>query len=205
VTSSRASFAPHRERCLGPEGCGIFPGSVTIDPLSRPAPLPHEVDSCQLRGPGCHGRAAQIPSGILRLVVDDECPSSCRRTRFPGLARRRWPQHGLVGGCYTRACQGPDGPDERGGQVRDAAHRADQPRDYRKTDCHGKCNCYYNSAVESFLKLLKTKLVWRKNWQIRREVGVGPFEYINGFYNPRRRLSDWLEITRGLRAEDCMT
>ena len=53
----------------------------------------------------------------------------------------------------------------------------------------GKENCYDNSAVESFFKSLKAELVWRRNWQTRREVEVALFEYINGFYNPRRRHS----------------
>ena len=45
------------------------------------------------------------------------------------------------------------------------------------------------SAVESFFKSLKAKLVWRKNWQARREVEVALFESINRFRNPRRRHS----------------
>ena len=45
------------------------------------------------------------------------------------------------------------------------------------------------SAVESFFKSLKAELVWRRNWQTRREVEIAVFEYINGFYNPRRRHS----------------
>ena len=53
----------------------------------------------------------------------------------------------------------------------------------------GKCNCYDNSAVESFFKSLKAELVWRRTWQTRREVEVALFEYINGFYNPRRKHS----------------
>jgi putative transposase len=68
----------------------------------------------------------------------------------------------------------------------------------------GKGNCYDNSApsrqiwlcqiacwatVESFFKSLKAELVWRHNWQTRREVEVALFEYINGFYNPRRKHS----------------
>ena len=53
----------------------------------------------------------------------------------------------------------------------------------------GKGNCYDNSAVESFFKSLKAELVWRSNWQTRREVVVALFECINGFYNPRRRHS----------------
>ncbi len=43
----------------------------------------------------------------------------------------------------------------------------------------GKGNCYANSAVESFSKSLRAELVWRRNWQIRREVEVALFEYIN--------------------------
>jgi putative transposase len=50
-------------------------------------------------------------------------------------------------------------------------------------------NCYDNAAVESFFKSLKAEMVWRRNWQTRREVEVALFEYINGFYNPRRRHS----------------
>lgn len=53
----------------------------------------------------------------------------------------------------------------------------------------GKGNCYDNSAVESFFKSLKAEMVWRRNWQTRREVEVALCEYINGFYNPRRRHS----------------
>lgn len=52
-----------------------------------------------------------------------------------------------------------------------------------------KGNCYDNSAVESFLKSLKAELVWRRNWLTRREVEAALFQYINGFYNPRRRHS----------------
>ncbi len=53
----------------------------------------------------------------------------------------------------------------------------------------GKGNCYDNSAVESFFKSLKAELVWRHNWQTRREVELALIEYINGFYNPRRNRS----------------
>jgi putative transposase len=53
----------------------------------------------------------------------------------------------------------------------------------------GKGNCYDNSAVESFFKSLKAELIWRRSWQTRREVEIALFEYINGFYNPRRKHS----------------
>jgi putative transposase len=63
------------------------------------------------------------------------------------------------------------------------------PRHGFKASMSGKGNCYDNSAVESFLKSLKAELIWRRNWQTRREVEVALFEYINGFYNPRRKHS----------------
>lgn len=53
----------------------------------------------------------------------------------------------------------------------------------------GKGNCYDNSVVESFFKSLKAELVWRRNRKTRRDIEVALFEYINGFYNPRRKHS----------------
>lgn len=53
----------------------------------------------------------------------------------------------------------------------------------------GKGNCYDNAAMETFFKTIKAELIWRHSWQTRRTVEVAIFEYINGFYNPRRRHS----------------
>lgn len=53
----------------------------------------------------------------------------------------------------------------------------------------GKGNCYDNAAVETFFKTLKAELIWRRSWPTRRGVELALFEYINGFYNPRRRHS----------------
>jgi transposase InsO family protein len=53
----------------------------------------------------------------------------------------------------------------------------------------GKGRCHDNFAVDSFFKLLKTELVWRRTWQIRRGVEIALFAYINGFDNPRRKHS----------------
>lgn len=62
---------------------------------------------------------------------------------------------------------------------------ADQNRRRLPLDEHRS----FNAAVESFFKSLKAEMVWRRNWQTRREVEVALFEYINGFYNFRRRHS----------------
>ena len=53
----------------------------------------------------------------------------------------------------------------------------------------GKGKRFDNAVVESFFKTLKAELIWRQSWQTRRDVEVAIFEYINGFYNPRRRHS----------------
>lgn len=53
----------------------------------------------------------------------------------------------------------------------------------------GKGNCYDNAAVETFFKSLKAELIWRHSWNTRRETETALFQYINGFYNPRRRHS----------------
>jgi transposase InsO family protein len=58
-----------------------------------------------------------------------------------------------------------------------------------KVSMSGKGNCYDNAVVETFFKTLKAELIWRSTWQTRRQVEMALFEYINGFYNPRRRHS----------------
>ena len=58
-----------------------------------------------------------------------------------------------------------------------------------KVSMSGKGNCYDNAAVETFFKTIKAELIWRKAWQTRRQAEIAIFEYINGFYNPRRRHS----------------
>ena len=53
----------------------------------------------------------------------------------------------------------------------------------------GTGNCFDNAAVETFFKTIKAELLWQKSWACRREAEIAIFEYINGFYNPRRRHS----------------
>ena len=67
----------------------------------------------------------------------------------------------------------------------------------------GKGNCYDNSAVLrrenspqdcflillTFFKTIKAELIWRRSCPTRRHAELAIFQYINGFYNPRRRHS----------------
>ncbi len=53
----------------------------------------------------------------------------------------------------------------------------------------GKGNFYDNAAVETFSKTSKAELFWRQQWQTRLQLETALYQYINGFYNPRRRHS----------------
>ena len=53
----------------------------------------------------------------------------------------------------------------------------------------GKGNCYDNAACESFFKTLKAELIWRSSWETRQQARIRICEYINGFYNSRRKHS----------------
>src|SRR6056297_1947179 len=51
----------------------------------------------------------------------------------------------------------------------------------------GKSNCYDNATVETLFKSLRAGSIWRRPWETPRRAEMVIFEYINGFYNPRRR------------------
>ena len=49
--------------------------------------------------------------------------------------------------------------------------------------------CACQAMVETFFKTIKDELIWRHPWETRRKAEMAIFEYINAFYNPRRRHS----------------
>jgi len=53
----------------------------------------------------------------------------------------------------------------------------------------GKGNCYDNAPVESFFKTIKAELVWRTRFDSRHQAETTLGNYINGFYNSKRRHS----------------
>jgi putative transposase len=54
----------------------------------------------------------------------------------------------------------------------------------------GSKGCAYDNAVaESFFATLKKELVHRRSWPTRRELTSEIFDYVEAFYNPRRRHS----------------
>ena len=50
-------------------------------------------------------------------------------------------------------------------------------------------DAYDNSMAESFVSTLKRELIYRHSWPSRQVVRMAIFEYIEGFYNLRRRHS----------------
>lgn len=90
----------------------------------------------------------------------------------------------------------------RRGPVQALLHHSDQGSQYaseqfqRLLTQHGiTCsmsrsgNCWDNAAMESFYSTLKTERTSRKNYQSRDEARADVFDYIERFYNPRRRHS----------------
>jgi putative transposase len=57
----------------------------------------------------------------------------------------------------------------------------------RSMSGHG--NCYDNACVESFFATLKRERVYRRHYRTRQEARADLFEYIEVFYNRRRRHS----------------
>ena len=53
----------------------------------------------------------------------------------------------------------------------------------------GKGNCYDTAVVATFFKSIEAELIWRNRWNTRRQAEGAIFQYINGFYQPRRRHS----------------
>ena len=51
----------------------------------------------------------------------------------------------------------------------------------------GRGNCWDNAVVESFFGTLKRELIYRRSWPTRDEAAAAIHEYIEVFYNRRRR------------------
>jgi putative transposase len=50
-------------------------------------------------------------------------------------------------------------------------------------------DCYDNAMAESFFATLECELVARGRWRTHAEARMAVFDYVEGFYNPRRRHS----------------
>ena len=50
-----------------------------------------------------------------------------------------------------------------------------------------KGNCHDNAVAESFFSLLKTERIKRQTYKTRADAKADVFNYIEMFYNPKRR------------------
>ena len=50
-------------------------------------------------------------------------------------------------------------------------------------------DCYDNAMAESFNATLECELIARHRWRTHTEARMAVFDFIEGFYNPRRRHS----------------
>ena len=90
----------------------------------------------------------------------------------------------------------------RRGAPRHLLHHSDQGRQYGSEEFQNalrlqgitcsmsrRGNCWDNAVMESFFSSLKTERVSRSTYPSRRHARADVFEYIERFYNPRRRHS----------------
>jgi putative transposase len=90
----------------------------------------------------------------------------------------------------------------RRGKPRELLHHSDQGSQYTSEmfqrllldqgitcSMSRRGNCWDNAAMESFFSSLKTERVDRKKYLVRDEARADVFDYIERFYNPRRRHS----------------
>ncbi|AEV89112.1 integrase [Actinoplanes sp. SE50] len=49
--------------------------------------------------------------------------------------------------------------------------------------------CWDNAVAESFFATIKTELIHRQTWPTRKAAHQAIFEYVEGWYNTRRRHS----------------
>jgi putative transposase len=57
-------------------------------------------------------------------------------------------------------------------------------------------DCYDNAVAESFFAMLKKELIHRRSWPVKAELRTEVFDYIEVFYNRRRRHSALGMLTR---------
>ncbi|MHB1438659.1 MAG: IS3 family transposase [Vulcanimicrobiaceae bacterium] len=85
-------------------------------------------------------------------------------------------------------------------QPKNVIHHSDQGSQYTSIAFSKRCadagvrpsmgsvgDCYDNAMCESFNAILECELLVKHRFKTQREAGLAVFEFIEGFYNPRRR------------------
>jgi putative transposase len=113
--------------------------------------------------------------------------------RIVGWSMGRWMSRHLVVDALRMAiaARQPDGPlihhSDRGGQYTSDDFRDELAKHGIECSMSGSANCYDNAVVESFFGLLKRERVNRVRYRTREEARADLFDYIEVFYNRKRR------------------
>jgi len=75
------------------------------------------------------------------------------------------------------------------GQYTSAQHARLAKRHGVRLSVGRRGQCWDNAVAESFFSTLKTELIHRQAWTTRKASHQAIFEYIEGWYNTRRRHS----------------
>jgi transposase InsO family protein len=78
---------------------------------------------------------------------------------------------------------------DRGCQYTSAQHARLAKRHGIRLSVGRRGQCWDNAVAESFFSTLKTELIHRQAWPTRKAAHQATFEYIEGWYNTRRRHS----------------
>jgi transposase InsO family protein len=78
---------------------------------------------------------------------------------------------------------------DRGVQFASAVYRAALARHGLVASMSRQGNCYDNAYIESFWSSMKIEAIFGRRFLKREEARSAVFDYIEGFYNPRRRHS----------------
>jgi putative transposase len=78
---------------------------------------------------------------------------------------------------------------DRGSQYASAQYRAALAELGIACSMSRKANCWDNAVSESFFSTIKQELIYRQDWEGRAEASLAIAEYIECFYNTRRRHS----------------
>ena len=113
--------------------------------------------------------------------------------RIVGWSMDRWISRHLAIDALTMALDSrmPENPlihhSDRGAQYTSDDFRSELDKHGIQCSMSGRGNCYDNAAVESFFGLLKRERVNRRRYRTRDDARADIFDYIECFYNRRRR------------------
>lgn len=114
---------------------------------------------------------------VVGYAVDDHMRAELPIAALDMATRKRRPRAGLVHHS------------DRGSQYNSEAYKEALDKIGALQSMSSTGNCFDNAAAESFFATLKEELIYRHSWPTKSGVAASVAEYIDDFYNLRRRHS----------------